>query len=114
MATSNQASAGGSRHGLAAFRRLRLAADHHDGELGNQRGDRSDSGKERSQNGADGCDSHRNLHERVAVLVLYHGALYVALVDQVADLIDEVAAQDMNFFHKTFETHTPDYVDAWR
>jgi hypothetical protein len=35
-------------------------------------------------------------------------------VDQVADLIDEVAAQDMNFFHKTFETHTPDYVETWR
>lgn len=105
---------GVSGHGLPACWGLRLAADNYDGELRNQRGDRADGGEERSQDGADGSDGHGNLDERVAVLVLYHDALDVALVDQVADLIDEVAAQDMNFFNKTLETHNLDYVGAWR
>src|ERR1035437_7862057 len=105
---------GVSGHGLATFRRLRLAADNHNGELRNQRGDCTDGGEERSQDGAGGSHGPGNLDERVAVFVLYHDALDVALVDQLADLIDEVAAQDMNFFNKTFETHSLDYVGTWR
>jgi len=35
-------------------------------------------------------------------------------VDQVADRIDEVAAQDMNFFLKTLDTHSEEYVAACR
>jgi hypothetical protein len=31
-------------------------------------------------------------------------------VDQLAHLLDEVAAQDLNFFDKTLESHTLDYV----
>jgi hypothetical protein len=105
---------GGSGHGRAASGGLRLAADNHNGELRNQRGDCADGGQERSQDGADGSDGHGNLDERVPVLVLYHDALDVALVDQVADLIDEVAAQDLYFFDKTFETHILNYVGSWR
>src|ERR1022692_1871381 len=107
---SSDGQAGGvcgvSGHGLSACWRLRPGADDHNGELRHQRGDGADGGEERSQDGTDGSDGHGNLDERVAVLVLYHDALDIALVDQVADLIDQVAGQDMNFFHNTFETHS--------
>src|ERR1035441_3654067 len=96
----------GLGHRLSACRGFRLGADNHDSELRDQGGDGADGGEERSQDGADGSDGHGNLDERVAVLVLYHDALDVALVDQVADLIDQVAGQDMNFFHNTLETHS--------
>jgi hypothetical protein len=59
-------------------------------------------------------DAHGNLDKRVAVLVLHYDALDVAFVDQGADLIDEVAAQDMYFFHNIIEIHTLDYVVACR
>jgi hypothetical protein len=48
------------------------------------------------------------------MLVLYHDAPDVSLVDQVADRIDEVAAQDMNFFHKALDAHSKEYVGACR
>jgi hypothetical protein len=48
------------------------------------------------------------------VLVLHNDALDVALVDQGADLIDEVAAQDMNFFHNIIEIHSVDYAVTCR
>jgi hypothetical protein len=35
-------------------------------------------------------------------------------VDQGADLIDEVAAQDMNFFHNIIEIHSVDYAVTCR
>jgi hypothetical protein len=63
---------------------------------------------------ADGSDGHGNFDERVAVLVLDNDALDVALVDQVADPIDEVASQDMNFFNKTLKAHSLDYVGGRR
>jgi hypothetical protein len=31
-------------------------------------------------------------------------------MDQFTDFLDEVAAQDVNFFNKSFETHNLDYV----
>ena len=110
LALGDTISCGGSGHRLSTFRGFRLVADNHNGELGNQRGDGADGGEERSQDGADGSEGHGNLDERVAVLVLYNDALDVALVDQGADLIDEVAAQDMNFFDYIIETHSLDYV----
>src|ERR1022692_5061967 len=106
LALGDTISCGGSGHRLSTFRGFRLVADNHNGELGNQRGDGADGGEERSQDGADGSEGHGNLDERVAVLVLYNDALDVALVDQGADLIDEVAAQDMNFFDYIIETHS--------
>ena len=69
-----------------------------------QRGDRADRGKQRSQDRADSGYGHRNFDECVAVLVLYDDALDVALVDQFADLIHQVAAQDMNFFDDILES----------
>jgi len=63
---------------------------------------------------ANRSDGHGNLDERVAMLVLYHDAPDVSLVDQVADRIDEVAAQDMNFFHKALDAHSKEYVGACR
>ena len=101
-----------SRHGRGASRRLRLAADNHDSELGDQGGDCAQSSQKRSHDGANGSDGHRDLDERVAMLVLDHDALDVALMDQVANLSDEVAADDMNFFHKTLEVHSLEYVDS--
>src|ERR1017187_3061703 len=100
----------GSGHRLSTGWGLRLGADNHDGELRNQSGDGADGGEEGSQNGADGSDGDGNLDEGVAVLVLYDDALDVALVDQGADLIDKVAAQDLNFFHNILEIHSLDYV----
>jgi hypothetical protein len=35
-------------------------------------------------------------------------------VDQVADRIDKVTAQDMNFFLKTLDAHSKEYVGACR
>src|ERR1017187_6526951 len=101
-------------HGWAAFWWLWLAADNHDSELRNQRGDCANGGEERSQDGAAPSNGHGNLDERVAVLVLHDDALDVALVDQVADLINEVAAQDLNFFNNILETHGLEYVGAQR
>ena len=105
---------GASGHRLSTCWGLRLGADDHNGELRNQCGDGADGGEERSQDGTDGSEGHGNLDERVAVLVLHHDALDVALVDQGADLIDEVAAQDMNFFHNIIEIHSVDYVVTCR
>lgn len=101
-----------SRNGLAAFWGLRLTADNHDGELRNQRRDCADGGEERSQDGADGSHGNGNLDECVAVFILYHNALDVALMDQLADLVDEVAAHDVNFFNKALETYSLVYVDT--
>lgn len=53
---------------------------------------------------ADGSDGHGNLDECFGVLILYYDALDVAFMDQVADLIDEIAAQELNFFCKILET----------
>jgi hypothetical protein len=99
-----------SRFGPAALWGLWFASDNHDGELCNQRGNCPDGGEQRGQDGADRSNGHGNFDERVAVLVLYNDALNVALVDQFADFIDEVPAQDMNFFNKILETHNVDYV----
>lgn len=60
-------------------------------KLRDQRGDRADGREERSQDGAVGSHSHGDLDKRVAVLIPDNDALDVALVDQVANLIDECA-----------------------
>src|ERR1035441_5579858 len=101
---------GGSGHRLSTCWGLRLGADDPDGGLRKQCSDGADGGEERSHNGTDGSDGYGNLDEGVAVLVLHNDALDVAFVDQGADLIDEVAAQDMNFFHNIIEIHSVDYV----
>jgi len=102
---------GASGRGLAVVRRrCRLAADNHNGELRGKCGDCADGGEQWSQDNANGGDGHRNLHERVAVLVLHNDALDVAFVDQVANLIDQVAAQHLNLFNEIIEAHIVDYV----
>ena len=59
-----------------------------------------------SEDSADGSDGHGNLDECFGVLILYYDALDVAFMDQVADLIDEIAAQDLNFFSNILETQS--------
>ena len=95
---------------MTALWRLWLATDNNNGELGNHRGNCPYGGEQRGQDGPDRGDRHRNLNERVAVLVLYNDPLNVALVDQLPDLIDQIAAQDVNFFNNILELHNLDYV----
>jgi hypothetical protein len=93
------------------LRRVRAKADRllgalarcedHNGELRHQGRNCPDGCEERSQDRTDGGDRHGNLDKRVAVLVLYDDALDVAFVDQFANFIDEVAANNMNFFNKS-------------
>jgi hypothetical protein len=114
LAPGDKISGGVSGHRLSTGWGFRLGADNDNGELGNQGGDGADGSEERSQDGTDGSEGHGNLDERVAVFVLHNDALDVALVDQGADLIDEVAAQDVNFFHNIIEIHTVGYVGTCR
>ena len=44
------------------------------------------------------------------MLVLHDDPLDVAFVDQLADLLDEVAAPHLNFFNKSLEIHILDYA----
>ena len=113
-APGDKISGGVSGHRLSTGWGFRLGADNDNGELGNQGGDGADGGEERGQDGTDGSEGHGNLDERVAVFVLHNDALDVALVDQGADLIDEVAAQDMNFFHNIIEIHSVGYAGTCR
>ncbi len=81
-----------SGRGRTAFRRLRFAASNHDGELRDQRGDCTEGREQRSDDDAHSSDGHRNLDESIAMLVLDYDALDIAFMDQVANLIDQVAA----------------------
>ncbi len=102
-----------SGRGLAVLRRTwRLVADNHNGELRDKCGDCADGGEQWSQDNANGGDGHGNLHKRVAVLILHNDALDVAFVDQVANLIDQVAAQHLNLFNEIIEAHIVDTLIA--
>ena len=93
---------------------LRLAADNHDGELRNQRGDCTDGGKERSQDGADGSDGHGDFDERVAMLVRTTMRCTLPSWTKPRTPKEKVAAQYMNLFNKTLATYSLDYVGSWR
>jgi hypothetical protein len=104
---------GASGRGLAILRRsCRLAADNHNGELCDKCGDCADGGEQWSHDNANGGYGDGNLHKRVAMLVLHNDALDVTLVDQVANLINQVAAQHLNLFNEIIEAHIVDTLAA--
>ncbi len=94
----------------AFFRWLWLVANDNDVELGDECGDCSDGGKKWSHDDADSSNSHRNLDECVAMLVLHNDPLNIAFMDQVSDFVHEVAPKDLNLFSKIIEAHSFIYV----
>src|SRR5687767_5577345 len=62
-----------------------------------QRVDRADRRKRRREHGAHDTDSQRELRDRPA-LVLDHYSSHVALVDEISDGVDHVAAFDLDGF----------------
>ena len=68
------------------------AADNHNRELRNHCRKGSKGGEDRSQDHADGSDSHGNFEKCVSVLVFNDDPLDVPFVDQLANLIHQVAA----------------------
>ena len=112
--TGNSRWVGVSGRGLAVLRRrCRLAADNHNGELCDKCGDCADGGEQWSDDNANGGYGHGNLHKRVAMLVLHNDALDVTLVDQLANLVNQVAAQHLNLFNEIIEAHIVDTLVAW-
>lgn len=93
------------RRARAAFRRLGLTPDHYNRELGDQCGNGSDGGQQWSQYRSNGGYRHRNLHERIPVLVFHDDSLHVSFVDQLAYLVHEITAEYMNFLNKVLELH---------